>query len=161
MTEIVLIATRNLRLTVAIDEDNPRPCRVVFYDEKSKDRDHSAQEPSTSGVVVGGTEPGGDRAGWCLWSRYCDRRSSGSLFSTSGGNTDGTKEEGGKPPDPTTSTCRYDRSISSPLTSTSSGERPEGHSAWGCSHSCLCPGGGHRWIRSSPSRPRSFLRRLC
>ena len=147
---------------MAIDDGNPRPFRIVPYDRKSKDQGHSTQEPSTSGVVVGGTEPGGDCTGGCFGSLYCDLRSSGFLsFSMPAGNTDGTKEEGGKLTEPKTSTCRHDHSISSfPLTSTSSGERPERHPAQSRSHSRLYPK-GHRWIRSSPSRPRSFLRRLC
>ena len=165
VTGIVLIATRNSRSTnstVAIDGSNPRSFRIVPYDRKNKNQGHSAQEPSTSGGVVGGAEPGGDCAGGCFGSLYCDRRSSCSLsVSVSAGNTDGTKEEGGKLTEPKTSTCRYDHSISSfPLTSTSSGERPERHPAQNRSHSCLCSK-GHRWIRSSPSRPRSFLSHLC
>lgn len=49
--------------TVAVDDSNPRPSRIVSYDEKNKDRGHFAPETSTRGIVVGGTEHGGDRTG--------------------------------------------------------------------------------------------------
>jgi len=92
----------------------------------------------------------------------CGRRSFSSLyFFMPGGNTDGTKEEGGKLTEPTTSTCRCDRAISSlSLTSTSFGKRSEGHPARSCPHPCLCRRRGRGWIRSSSSHPRSCLHRL-
>jgi len=87
--------------------------------------------------------------------RYYDQRSSSSLcFSMSGGYTYGTGEEVGKLTEQIGSTCRDVRVISFPLTSTSSGERPEGHPAWDCRR------GSRRWVRTSPSRPKSFLHRL-
>ena len=88
--------------------------------------------------------------------RYCGQRSSGSLcFSMSGGYTCGMREEVGKLVGQTGSTCRCDRAISFPLTSTSSRERPEWHP-----HSFLCPSGSRRQVRTSSSRPRKFLHRL-
>jgi len=77
--------------------------------------------------------------------RYCDQRSSSPLcFFISGGYTYGTGEGVGKLTEQTGSTCQGDRTISFPLTSASSGERPEGHPARGCPHSFLCPSGSRR-----------------
>ena len=76
---------------------------------------------------------------------HYDRCSSSSLcFFISGGYTYGTGEGVGKLTEQTGSTCQEDRAISFPLTSVSSGERPEGHPAWGCPHSFLCRSGSHR-----------------
>jgi len=77
--------------------------------------------------------------------RYCDRRSFSSLcFFVSGGYTYDTGEGVGKLTEQTGSTCQDDRAISFPLTSASSGERPEGHLARGWPHSFLCPSGSRR-----------------
>jgi len=76
---------------------------------------------------------------------YYGRRSSGSLcFFISGGHTYGTGEGVGKLTEQTGSTCQDDRAVSFPLTSASSGERPEGHPARGWPHSFLCPSGSRR-----------------
>ena len=101
-------------------------------------------------VLVGVSDP-----------HYYDRRSSSSLcFFISGGYTYGTGEGVGKLTEQTGSTCQDDRTKSFPLTSASSGERPEGHHARGCSHYFLCTSGSRRQVRTPSSRPRSVLHRL-
>jgi len=78
-------------------------------------------------------------------THYYDRRSSSSLcFLISGEYTYGTGEGVGKLIEQTESTCQDDRAVPFPLTSASSGERPEGHLARGCPHSFLCPSGSRR-----------------
>ena len=49
--------------TVAIDDGNPGPSRIVSYEEKNKDRGHSAPE---TGIVDNGTGRGGNRTGGCF-----------------------------------------------------------------------------------------------
>ena len=48
--------------TAVLDEKNPRPSRIIFYD-KSEDQGHPVPGTSTSAVVVGGAEPGNDPTG--------------------------------------------------------------------------------------------------
>ena len=83
------------------------------------------------------------------------------LFCVSEENTDGAKEEGGGPAEAIRSTCQCHCVVRFPLTSISSGERPEGPSTWCYPHSCQCRRGNLRQIRSPSSVPRNYLHRLC
>ena len=101
-----------------LDEENPRPARIIFQDKGGEDQGPLAPGTSTPGVVVDGAERGSDPTSDASDPRYRGRPSCESPHSSPPEEDVGNTREGGEPAEASMGMCQHHRVIRPPLTPT-------------------------------------------
>ena len=137
-----------------LDEENPRPSRIVFQDKEGEEQGPSAQGTS----VDHGNDPTDDASD----PRSRGRSSCGSPYLSPPEEDTGSAKEGeGESAEASRGTCQHHRVIRPLLTPTTSPKsRPQGYSADECRHPHRCFKRARRRIQLSQRRPGGHLRCL-
>ena len=149
--KVVSVDRSGLTLTPDERSGGAECSQIISRDKESEDQRLPAQKASMSGVMAYVTECGLGPTGEC----FCSLKL-GSIFtciSVSSSSDEDAGDTGGRESESAEASrgmCYYNQGVGFPLTYTSQGESPEGHS-----------NGGSRWIQSPQSHPRGHPRRLC